>query len=247
MNEIDVATKTEFAYRTLRQEILETRLRPGAPLKLGVMREAYGIGWTPLREALSRLEAEHLVISSANKGYTVAPVSMEELSDLTNARRLVELPMLAESIANGGEQWETALVAAHFRLSRCKPPVENPEELVITDWEERHEAFHLALLSASKSQWLMRFYVQIKDQLRRHHRILAIAPGLAASKGPGWRDSAAFHALSNALALEPHTELMNAALDHDVELAVGLLGAHIELTKQVFVAADFNDKADLGA
>ncbi|WP_378942089.1 GntR family transcriptional regulator [Mesorhizobium sp. ANAO-SY3R2] len=240
MDDSEVATKTETAYRTLRQEILETRLQPGAPLKLGALRDAYGIGWTPLREALSRLEAEHLVISSANKGYTVAPVSMAELSDLTNARRLVELPMLAESIANGDEEWETQLVAAHFRLSRCKPPVENPEELVISDWEERHEAFHHALLAASKSQWLMRFYVQIKDQLRRHHRILAITPGLAASKGPEWRDSAAFHSLRDALAIEPHTELMNAALDHDVDKAVALLGAHIELTKQVFSVADFS-------
>lgn len=238
MDEADVATKTEIAYRTLRQEILETKLRPGAPLKLAALRDAYGLGWTPLREALSRLEAEHLVTLSANKGYTVAPVSMAELSDLTHARRLVELPMLAASIANGDEEWETELVAAHFRLSRCKPPVENPEELVITDWEERHEAFHLALLSASRSQWLLRFYSQIKNQLRRHHRVLAIAPGLAASQGPDWRDSPAFHALKGALALEPHTELMNAALDHDVDRAVTLLAAHIELTKQVFVAAD---------
>lgn len=240
MDEAEVATKTEFAYRTLRQEILETRLLPGAPLKLGALRDTYGIGWTPLREALSRLEAEYLVISSANKGYTVAPVSLAELSDLTNARRLIELPMLADSIANGDEAWETALVAAHFRLSRCKPPVENPEEHVISDWKERHEAFHLALLSASKSQWLMRFYMQIKDQLRRHHRILAITPGLAASKGPEWRESTTYHALRDALAIEPHTELMNAALDHDIDRAVALLGAHIELTKQVYVATDFH-------
>lgn len=246
MDEAEVATKTEFAYRTLRQEILETRLMPGAPLKLSAMRDAYGIGWTPLREALSRLEAEHLVISSANKGYTVAPVSLEELSDLTNARRLIELPMLADSIANGDEEWETALVAAHFRLSRCKPPVENPEAPVISEWKERHEAFHLALLSASKSQWLMRFYMQIKDHLRRHHRILAITPGLEATRGPEWRESATYHALRDALALEPHTELMNAALDHDIDRAVALLDAHIELTKQVFVVAD-SDQPERGA
>ena len=238
MDEIDVATKTEFAYRTLRREILETRLRPGAPLRLGAMREAYGIGWTPLREALSRLEAERLVTSNANKGYAVAPVSLEELNDLTRARRLVELPMLAESVAHGDEAWETALVAAHFRLSRCKPPVEKADEAVIADWEERHEAFHLALLAACTSRWLMRFYTQVKDQLRRHHRVLAIAPWLS-----GKGDDAAVAALREALALEPHTALMNAALDHDVERAVALLDAHIELTRKVFVAVDGGARA----
>lgn len=241
----EAATKAEFAYRTLRQDILETRLRPGAPLKLGAMRDAYGIGWTPLREALSRLEAERLVVSSANRGYKVAPVSLEELSDLTNARRLVELPMLAQSIANGDEAWETALVGAHFRLSRCIPPVDKPEDLVITDWEVRHEAFHLALLSACRSPWLVRFYTQIKDQLRRHHHALAIAPGLSAMKEAEWRESAAFVALRGALSLEPHTQLMNAALDHDVARATSLLDAHIELTKQVFVVTDFDGGSGL--
>lgn len=241
MDEADVATKSEFAYRTLRQDILETRLRPGAPLKLGAMREAYGIGWTPLREALSRLEAERLVILSANKGYAVAPVSLEELSDLTRARRLVELPMLAESIARGDEAWETALVAAHYRLSRCTPPVENPEELALTDWEERHEAFHTALLAASTSPWLMRFYVQVKDQLRRHHRVLSIAPALShARSGAKWQDSPGFAALRDALALEPHTALMNAALNRDADRAVRLLDEHIEFTRKVFLATDLD-------
>ena len=55
------ATKTETAYRLLRRDILAARLLPGAPLKLNVLRNAYGVGWTPLREALSRLEAQRLV------------------------------------------------------------------------------------------------------------------------------------------------------------------------------------------
>jgi DNA-binding FadR family transcriptional regulator len=68
MDGTEVGTKTEFAYRTLRQEILETRLMPGTPLKLSAMRDTYGIGWTPLREALSRLEAEHLVNFERQQG-----------------------------------------------------------------------------------------------------------------------------------------------------------------------------------
>lgn len=40
MDSSDNATKTEFAYRTLRQDILDTRLQPGAPLRLGAIRDA---------------------------------------------------------------------------------------------------------------------------------------------------------------------------------------------------------------
>ena len=55
MQELEQSTKTESAYRLLRRDILATRLKPSAPMKLGALRDRYEIGWTPLREALSRL------------------------------------------------------------------------------------------------------------------------------------------------------------------------------------------------
>ncbi|RVD50589.1 GntR family transcriptional regulator, partial [Mesorhizobium sp. M8A.F.Ca.ET.023.02.2.1] len=76
------STKTEAAYQLLRRDILTTRLMPGAPLKLSALRGTYGLGWTPLREALSRLEAERLVTAISNRGFAVAPVSRAELEDL---------------------------------------------------------------------------------------------------------------------------------------------------------------------
>lgn len=231
-------TKTEQAYQTLRREILESRLPPGFPLRLEAIRDAYGFGWTPLREALSRLEAERLVTASANRGYAVAPVSLAELSDLTEMRRLIELPLLADSIAHGDEAWEAALVTAHYRLSRCPPPVEKPEDLAVTDWEQRHEDFHEALIAAGRSPWARHFYHQIKNQLRRHHRALSIAPGLSELREDERHASPAMAALRQALALAPHTELMEAALDRDIDRASALLAAHIELTKQVFVATN---------
>ena len=125
--------------------------------------------------------------------------------------------------------------SVRWRLARCW------EELALTDWEERHEAFHTALLAASTSPWLMRFYVQIKDQLRRHHRVLSIAPALShARSGARWQDSPGFAALRDALALEPHTALMNAALDRDADRAVRLLAEHIEFTRKVFLATDLD-------
>ena len=98
MPDRETATKTEAAYRLLRRDILSTRLSPGTPLKLNALRDAYGVGWTPLREALSRLEAERLVTAISNRGFAVAPVSRAELEDLARSRLVVELPLLVESI-----------------------------------------------------------------------------------------------------------------------------------------------------
>jgi len=231
-------TKTEAAYQTLRRDILATRLSPGAPLKLGTLRTAYGLGWTPLREALSRLEAERLVTAVSNRGFAVAPVSRAELEDLTRARQVVEVPLFIEAIENGGSDWEEAVVTAHYRLSRCKLAVDDPSDAAVNEWDEKHQAFHAALLSAATSRWLLRFRATISDQLRRHHRFLGLAPTLRAAAGlkNGYEEAVA--ALREAMALEHHTALMEAALDRDVERARTLMTEHIGYTLHVYIHAE---------
>lgn len=226
-------SKTEAAYRTLRREILHAKLAPGLPLKLGALRTAYDMGWTPLREALSRLEAEHLVVANRNRGYAVAPMLRGDLEDLQRARLAVELPALIESIQQGGEDWEAAVITAHYRLSRCKLPMDDFSDAAVSEWEDRHEAFHTALISACSSQWLLRFHRQISDQMRRYHRVLNIEPAQGAPGG----DPDALAVMRAAIAIEHHTQLMEATLDRDVARAQALLTEHIESTVRVFVQA----------
>jgi GntR family transcriptional regulator, carbon starvation induced regulator len=238
MQHDEESSKTEAAYRLLRRDILRTKLLPGAPLKLGVLRATYGVGWTPLREALARLEAERLVTAISNRGFAVAPVSKEELEDLARARLVVELPLLIESMEKGGSDWEDAVVTAHYRLSRCKIAPDDPSDEAVDEWDERHEAFHNALLSASTSSWLLRFRSTISDQLRRHHRFLGLAPTLRAAAGmtDGYEEAVA--ALREAMAIEHHTALMEAALDRDIERAKTLMIAHIGYTLHVYIHSE---------
>ncbi|MDI7864610.1 GntR family transcriptional regulator [Rhizobiaceae bacterium n13] len=232
------STKTESAYRLLRRDILATRLRPGAPMKLSALRDRYELGWTPLREALSRLEAEGLVTAISNRGFAVAPVSREALEDLTRARMVIEIPLLVESIENGGSDWESAVVTAHYRLSRCRIAAETASESEIDEWDERHAAFHAALIGAARSSWLSRFQATISDQLRRHHRFLSLAPALRAAEGrhEGYQEAVA--ALHDAMAIEHHTALMDAALDRDIERARRLMTEHIGITVHVYVQSE---------
>lgn len=243
MQDKDSSTKTEAAYWLLRRDILSTKLRPGASLKLSALRDTYGLGWTPLREALSRLEAEKLVTAVTNRGFAVAPVSRAELEDLMRARMVVELPLLLESIEKGGPDWESAVVTAHYRLSRCKIVPDAASEEMADDWDEKHAAFHAALVSAATSNWLLRFQATITDQLRRHHRFLGLAPTQRAAAGLTIGYETAVAALRDAMAIEHHTALMEAALDRDLERARALMTEHIGYTLQVYIRSE-DDEGD---
>ncbi|CAI2936605.1 GntR family transcriptional regulator [Aminobacter niigataensis] len=247
MQDDEHSTKTEAAYRLLRRDILTTRLMPGAPLKLSVLRNTYGVGWTPLREALSRLEAERLVTAISNRGFAVAPVSRGELEDLARARMVVEIPLLLESMDKGDADWEAAVVTAHYRLSRCKIAPDDPSDEAVDEWDEKHEAFHTALLSAATSNWLLRFRSTVSDQLRRHHRFLGLSPTMKAAAGQKNGYEAAVAALREAMAIEHHTALMEAALDRDVERAKKLMIDHIGYTLHVYVHTEDGSGGKLAA
>jgi DNA-binding GntR family transcriptional regulator len=150
---------------------------------------------------------------------------------------VVELPLLLESIANGDEAWEAAVVTSHFRLSRCKIAPDDPSEAAVDEWDEKHSAFHDALLSAARSSWLLRFHATISDQLRRHHRFLGLAPTLRAAEGRQEGYEAAVTALREAMGIEHHTALMEAALDRDMERARRLMEEHIGYTLHAYIQA----------
>ncbi len=227
----DGESKTDQAYQLVRREILAARLPADAALRPTALNKTYGLGWTPVREALARLEAERLVVYQRNRGFAVAPVSSAELDDLRRARQAIELPLLKEAMEHGDDEWEAAIVAAHHRLLRCTLPVDDPSEATLAHWEQMHEAFHKALLQAAVSTWLLRFQAQITEQLLRHHRVLAILP----TREGGSRDNQrARAALRRAMAPEPHTQLMHAVLARDVERALALMAEHMGATLDVF-------------
>jgi DNA-binding GntR family transcriptional regulator len=234
----ETVTKSDFAYKILRRDILEARLAPKSPLKLGVIRETYGLGWTPLREALSRLEAEHLVQSTANKGYVVAPVSREEMADLTKTKDIIELQLLREAMEFGDQEWEAGIVAAHYRLSREVSPLENIRDLeTFIAWTHLHDTFHSSLMAANRSPWLSRFYDQVRDHMRRHVRALrALLPHSepdaffdALKKSP---------ALETAYSLAPHTALMEAVINRRFVEATELMIHHNELTMRAYTEVE---------
>ncbi|MGQ3278313.1 MAG: GntR family transcriptional regulator, partial [Shinella sp.] len=95
-----------------------------------------------------------------------------------------------------------------------------------------------ALISAARSNWLLRFQATISDQLRRHHRFLSLAPAMRAAEGRSEGYEEAVAALRDAMAIEHHTELMEAALDRNINHARALMADHIGFTVNVYAQSE---------
>ena len=223
-----------MTFELLRRDILNGIHAPDEPLRINTLSALYGVSATPLREALSRLEAKRLVVASANRGWRVAPVSLAELEDLEFARLSIEGALLKDSIAHGDLEWESGIVAAHHRLAQTVPPLGDADREVRQAWIEAHDGFHLALIAAGRSSWLLGFHAQVAEQLQRHHQALLYHPRRINPQGPDHHLPETHTLLSRAHSIEPHTRLMDMALRRDVTRAREMLREHIEITLAVY-------------
>lgn len=221
--------KSDTVYLTLRGVILAAELEPGAPLRGADLAARHGFGLTPIREALTRLQAEGFVVAAANRGFSVAPVTLAGLRDLTRTQALLEGALLADALANGGTEWEAAVLAAHHRLARTPPPRPDAAPDERHRWLMAHEAFHGALLSAAQGDWLRRLHHTTTEHLRRYQCWLLRAH---ARSGPGATDAALFDDL---LAVDHHTRLTDAVLARDAAAAGRLMAEHTTLSTTAFL------------
>lgn len=90
--------KTDWAYQQLREWILSGRLAPGERLAQERLAGELGISRGPLRDALSRLATENLVVDRPHQKWIVAEVSVADARDVYNGRAALE-GMLAAAAA----------------------------------------------------------------------------------------------------------------------------------------------------
>src|ERR1700757_745243 len=81
----------------MRNQILQGKLKPGSRIDYMQLSGALGVSITPLREALRRLEADHLVVRNAHRDVVIAALTREEAAELVTVRR--ELDLLAARLA----------------------------------------------------------------------------------------------------------------------------------------------------
>lgn len=209
------ATASTLVYRQLRQDILKGEFRPGQKLLIDSIATRYGAGINPVREALNRLSSEALVDRRDQRGFFVAAISIERWRELVKTRCWLEGRALEESIGHRTQGWEDNIVLTFHRFSRTPFSPSQSGLGGNADWESRHRAFHLALIGACGSSWLLGFCEDMMDQAQRYRFI-------SFSNAQATRDS-----------VEEHRQIMDAALDGEPALAVQRLTEHYRLTLKV--------------
>lgn len=96
--EDEAPSQAEAAYRQLRDKLIMLEIRPGEPINDGQLAAELGFGRTPVREAIKRLEVDHLVVSYPRRGTFATNVDFTELADVSEIRELLE-PLAARRAA----------------------------------------------------------------------------------------------------------------------------------------------------
>jgi GntR family carbon starvation induced transcriptional regulator len=115
----------------------------------------------------------------------VAPLSLDELDDVSRVRALIEAEALNAAIRNGDAQWEREVTAAFEALAAVEEHLPHTSEALppgqIEIWEARNRAFHAALVSAAGSPMLIKLRDLLYQQSERYRRV-----SLNVSRG--WRN-----------------------------------------------------------
>jgi DNA-binding GntR family transcriptional regulator len=149
----------ERVYRAIKKDVLSGVHRMGERLPVDELAEQYGVSKTPVREALSALEHEGLVDIVPRVGYFVAQMTVGEVRNLFQIRRIlegasaeiasqtiteVELSALAEIPCN----WDTGDIDSYLQ------------------YLEDNKEFHCRVAMATRNQHLAELVSSILDQMQ---------------------------------------------------------------------------------
>ncbi len=200
---------TEEAFAVLKHEILTLKLAPGRKLALTELKARFDTGAAPIREALSRLSGEGLVQAESQRGFWVAPVSIDDLEQLGTLRSMLEVNAFRYSMRNGREKLQEKLSVAwrHFQEIGQRAGENTP---LNDNWEARHRAFHFAFFSTYQSPTTLGIFENVYERFDRYRRLGVSRTGALAG------------------VIDDHSKLVDLVEAGDVETGSILIKRHVD-------------------
>lgn len=157
--ETEKSDLTYKAYNAMRQMLFYNEIQPGQKIKYKDLANRIGVSMTPVIQALKWLEFRNIVRHEANKGYYINKVSLKEITEVYNARLLIEVALVPDTMKNLNSDGIKKLKKA---LEKYKTAVaeDNYYKRIMTDME-----YHMCLASLADSKIQLKMLQELFDVL----------------------------------------------------------------------------------
>lgn len=203
----------ELVFESLREAIIQGRLKPGERLMEMQLADEMGVSRTPVREAIRKLELEGFVVMIPRKGAYVSGISVKDIVDVFEVRAALEAlaaGLAAERITDEElEELERSLVQT----------TEISDKDNIGAIVENDTNFHDLIYKACRNERLVQIITHLKEQIQRFRTTSLSQPGRL-------RD-----------ALVEHRAIVEAISDRNIEMSQNLAREHIENAEQSLLNA----------
>jgi len=197
-------TLADSVYVQLKTAIMRGRLRDGTELKQGELATQLGVSRVPVREALRRLQAEHLVVAEPFQCFVVTSLSPDQVNELLELREELEVFALKKTLDS--DLKKERIRAANAAAKSLTLSQEDE------DWLAVDREFHRELNGPTTAVAAI-----IEDVRERVHRYYLSAPALVQRRRE---------------VLKEHATLI-AALEEGDEAAVErAIRSHVRATRQ---------------
>jgi len=209
MRENERGEKTEYVYNLLKEMIFGWKLEPGQKVNISNLAREFNVSAIPLREALSRLHSDKLVIFEPNKGYRVSEIlTHRQMKELSEARLLMEIHAVRSIIRTNKSTIGVAdqLKKLNDEMRRVDTTASYKEILNFVHFDQQ---FHRKLMTAGGNAFLAEAYNGLHCHLHiaRFYHVL------------GYVDQKD--------ATDEHQEIIEAIRTRDIYRAEEAVGNHI--------------------
>ncbi|MET4097095.1 GntR family transcriptional regulator [Arthrobacter sp. UYCu712] len=194
----------DFAYRILCDELIVLDIKPGEPLNDEVISRRLGVGRTPIREAMKRLESDHLVVAYPRRGTFAAGVDIKDLAEISEIRHLLEPAAAARAARMASPQLRQELRDFAREVEQLLPGMQSQQDLMRLDMR-----VHRTIYRATGSRHL-------QDVLIRYDNLATRIWSLVLEKLPPVSEHIA-----------QHIELLECIAAGDSEAAARLTAQHV--------------------
>ncbi len=157
----------------LRRDIVRGVFKPAERLKVEHLVKFYGIGHSPVREAILVLSSSGLVVHEHQKGYRVAPVSLADYDDIVSVYQRLYKLAIGMAIDLGEDAWEERVVVQLHRSAKVPMVLPDGDPQARERWQRAYWEYHAQLLSGCNSPLLMQLLGDIGFRLERYVNLFA--------------------------------------------------------------------------